>query len=141
MPAEHPLKQNTPRTTALPAAARWCLLALAVVSLVLGIIGLFLPVLPTVPFLLLAAWAAGHSSPRLSQWLESHPRFGAQIAEWRRAGLVRRKAKWTATVVMSASAIATLLMFRADWAALAVVAVMACVLVWLWLRPEPAATK
>ena len=42
---------------------------------------------------------------------------------------------------MSASAITTLLMFRADWAALAVVAVMACVLVWLWLRPEPAATK
>ena len=141
MPPKHPLKPGALRARSLPSIARWLLLALALVSLALGVAGLFLPVLPTVPFLLLAAWAAGHSSPWLSQWLESHPRFGAHITDWRRAGLVRRKAKWTATVVMSASAITTLLMFRADWAALAVVAVMACVLVWLWLRPEPAATK
>ena len=138
MPAEHPLKQNTPRKTALPAAARWCLLALAVVSLVLGIIGLFLPVLPTVPFLLLAAWAAGHSSPRLSQWLESHPRLGPPIQGWRREGVVSRRAKWAATATMTVSAIGVLLLQRHHWAALAAVAVMACVLGWLWLRPEQA---
>ena len=143
MPAEHPSPQNKPRRPALPAVARWLLLALAlaVLSLVLGLLGLFLPVLPTVPFLLLAAWAAGHSSPRLLQWLESHPRFGPQITDWRRAGVVRRKAKWTATVVMTVSAITTLLLLRAHWAALATVAVMACVLVWLWLRPEQTTTQ
>jgi uncharacterized membrane protein YbaN (DUF454 family) len=138
MPAEHPPKPAKPRTTPLPAAARWCLLALAVLSLILGVVGVFLPVLPTVPFLLLAAWAAGHSSPRLSHWLESHPRLGPPITDWRRGGVVSRRAKWTATVVMSASAITTLLLLRAHWAALATVAVMACVLVWLWLRPEQA---
>jgi uncharacterized membrane protein YbaN (DUF454 family) len=117
------------------------MLVLAVLSLALGLVGLFLPVLPTVPFLLLAAWAAGHSSPRLLQWLESHPRFGPQITDWRRAGVVRRQAKWTATLVMSASAITTLLLLRPHWVALATVAVMACVLVWLWRRPEQAATQ
>jgi hypothetical protein len=141
MPAEHPREQSTTRKTALPAPARWFLLGLAVLSLALGIAGIFLPVLPTVPFLLLAAWAAGHSSPRLSRWLESHPRFGSQIRDWRRAGVVGRRAKWSATVVMSASAIATLLLLRDHWAALAVVAVMACVLAWLWLRPEQAAAQ
>ena len=55
--------------------------------------------------LLLAAWAAGHSSPRLSQWLQTHPRFGAHITDWQRAGVVRRRAKWTATVAMAVSAV------------------------------------
>ena len=139
MPAEPPVKQNTAsRKPALPAAARWCLLALAVASLGLGILGLFLPVLPTVPFVLLAAWAAGHSSPRLSHWLKTHPRFGAHITDWQRAGVVRRRAKWTATVAMATSAAATWLLMGDHWAALVAVAFMACVLVWLWLRPEQA---
>lgn len=137
MPTELPLKQNTtPRKPALPAAARWFLLALAIASLGLGILGLFVPVLPTVPFVLLAAWAAGHSSPRLSQWLQTHPRFGAHITEWQRAGVVRRRAKWTATVAMAASAVGTWLLLGNHWAALSAVAAMACVLVWLWRRPE-----
>ena len=138
MSAKPHIKQDSPRTPALPAAARWLLLVLAVFSLVLAIVGLFLPLLPTVPFLLLAAWAAGHSSPRLLHWLERHPRFGALIIDWRRAGLVSRRAKWTATVAMSASAITTVLLLSAHWSALAAVAVMACVLVWLWMRPEQA---
>ncbi|MEO6319277.1 MAG: YbaN family protein [Polaromonas sp.] len=136
MPPESSPKQNIPRTPVLHAAVRCFMLVLAVLSLALAVVGLFLPVLPTVPFLLLAAWAAGHSSPRLLHWLESHPRFGAQITDWRRAGVVRRRAKWTATFVMSASAITTLLLLRPHWVALTTVAVMACVLAWLWLRPE-----
>lgn len=136
MPTEASPGPRTPRTQALPAPARWFLLGLAVLSLALGLVGLFLPVLPTVPFLLLAAWAAGLSSPRLQQWLERHPLFGPQITDWRRAGVVRRRAKWTATVVMTASAITTVLLLHAHWAALASTALMACVLVWLWLRPE-----
>jgi uncharacterized membrane protein YbaN (DUF454 family) len=136
MTAPHPTKQASLRIKPLPAAARWCLLALAVMSLVLGIVGLFLPMLPTVPFLLLAAWAAGHSSPRLSHWLENHPRLGPPISDWRRAGLVSRRAKWAATAAMTASAIASLLVLRAHWAAVAAAAMMACVLAWLWMRPE-----
>jgi uncharacterized protein len=57
--------------------------ALAVVCVALGLVGMFLPVLPTVPFLLVAAWAAGKGWPRLETWLLDHPRFGPTIRRWR----------------------------------------------------------
>ena len=126
------------RIKRLPAAARWCLLGLAVISLVLGIVGIFLPVLPTVPFLLLAAWAAGHSSPRLSRWLERHPHLGPPIADWRRGGVVSRRAKWLATVCMALGGATSVLLLGGHWAALAAAGVMAVVLAWLWRRPESA---
>jgi len=109
---------------------------LAVVSLVLGIIGAFVPVLPTVPFILLAAWAASRSSPRMQAWLESHPRFGPMIREWREGGVVRRPAKWAATVMMAASALVMFWVLPNRWVPGVASAVMACVLVWLWQRPE-----
>ncbi|MDO8386496.1 MAG: YbaN family protein [Polaromonas sp.] len=120
-----------------PAApVRWLLIGLALTSLVLGIVGLFLPVLPTVPFILLSAWAAARSSPKLLAWLEAHSAFGPMLSEWRRGGVVRRRAKWLATLTMSGSAIIMLLTFPKPWVALAAITVMACVLVWLWRRPE-----
>ena len=88
---------------------RWLLVTLALVSLLLGLIGLFLPVLPTVPFILLSAWAAARSSPSLLAWLEGHSAFGPMLTEWRRGGVVRRRAKWLATVTMGASAVFMLL--------------------------------
>ena len=115
---------------------RWLFLLLAVASLGLGIVGVFLPVLPTVPFVLLAAWAAARSSPRLLHWLESHPHFGRHIADWRHGGVVRRKAKWLATLLMAISAASMLLWLGPRWHVLAAVGVLALVLAWLWRRPE-----
>lgn len=122
---------------------RWLLLTVAVISLALGVVGLFLPVVPTVPFLLLAAWAAARSSPRLLAWLEDHPHFGQSLRDWRHGGVVRRRAKWTATVVMSVSAVSLLWFVKIRWAAMLAIACMAVVLVWLWMRPElaPAADE
>lgn len=120
----------------LPAVARWLLLALAVLSLALGLIGIFMPVLPTVPFVLLAAWAAGRSSPRLLAWLENHPSFGPMLVDWRQGGVVGRRAKWLATLTMSGSAVLMFFTMPKRWMALLLIAGMACVLVWLWLRPE-----
>lgn len=119
-----------------PLLTRWLLLALAVLSLVLGVIGIFLPVLPTVPFILLSAWAAARSSPRLLAWLESHTAFGPMLTEWRRGGVVRRRAKWAATGVMGASAAIMLVVVPTRWVALLAIGCMACVLAWLWRRPE-----
>jgi len=115
---------------------RWLLKLLAVVSLALGIIGAFLPLLPTVPFVLLAAWAAARSSPRLSNWLESHPRMGPQIRDWRLGGVVRRPAKWIATLMMAGGAANMLVFVRPLWLPVAATAVMASVALWLWRRPE-----
>ena len=138
MTTPQPAKPDASKAAALHVIARWCLLALAVLSLLLGVVGLFLPLLPTVPFLLLAAWAAGYSSPRLSHWLENHPRLGPPITDWRRAGVVSRRAKWMATIAMIASAFFALVLLGPHWAALATMAMMACVLAWLWQRPERA---
>lgn len=119
-----------------PPLIRWFYLGLALLSLLLGVIGIFLPLLPTTPFILLAAWAAARSSPRLLAWLENHTAFGPMIRDWRRGGVVRRRPKWMATIVMSASGLYLLWSSHPRWVAWAAIACMTSVAVWLWRRPE-----
>jgi uncharacterized membrane protein YbaN (DUF454 family) len=131
---------NASATTpaALSAPARWLLLALAGVCLLLGIVGVFIPILPTVPFLIVAAWAASRSSPRLHRWLLSHPRFGHLLRDWHEAGVVPRRAKWLATLMMAASGATMLFIVPANFVpgVLLLMAAMVAVAVWLWRRPE-----
>ena len=119
-----------------PVLVRWLLILVALTSLVLGVAGLFLPVVPTVPFVLLAAWAAARSSPRLSAWMEQHPHMGPHIRAWRRGGVVPRRVKWLATVMMAGSATGMLVFVGPRWPVVATIAVMVAVAAWLWLRPE-----
>jgi uncharacterized protein len=111
--------------------------ALALVLVALGLLGAFLPVLPTVPFLLAAAWAGGHGWPALEQWLVGHPRYGRHIRQWRQGGFVPRRAKWAASWMMILSS-AVLLATNAPLAAkIGAPLFMAAVALWLWMRPEP----
>ncbi|TWO71111.1 DUF454 domain-containing protein [Caenimonas sedimenti] len=109
---------------------------LAVACVALGMIGVVLPGLPTVPFLLVAAWAGGKGWPQLEAWLLAHPRYGASIRQWRERGAVPRRAKWAASGMMTLSAVVLLLSPLALWLRVAVPMAMACVAVWLWMRPE-----
>jgi uncharacterized membrane protein YbaN (DUF454 family) len=109
---------------------------LAGVSLLLGLVGVVLPVLPTVPFLLLAAWAGGRGWPSLEARLLAHPRHGPVIRQWRERGAVPRRAKWLATVMMLGSAVLLWWSPVAPWVRGGVYLVLLGVALWLWRRPE-----
>ncbi|MCL4184262.1 MAG: DUF454 family protein [Burkholderiaceae bacterium] len=116
------------------AVALWR--TLAIVCVALALLGSVLPVLPTVPFLLVAAWAGSRGWPQLEAWLLRHPKHGPAIQRWRDHGAVPRRAKWFATAMMLLSAAILALSGAPPWLKLAVPGVMATVAVWLWLRPE-----
>ena len=113
----------------------WALLAW--VSLILGIIGAVLPVMPTVPFILLSAFAATRGSDRLRGWLMAHPTFGRAILDWEQNGAVTRKAKWIASAMMSISSLSMAYFAPHPWMAAIGIGCMALVTLWLWCRPEP----
>jgi uncharacterized membrane protein YbaN (DUF454 family) len=109
---------------------------LAIVCVALGVIGAFLPVMPTVVFLLVAAWAAGKGWPQLEVWLLTHPRHGASIRAWRERGAVPRRAKWLASLMMGLSSVALVASPLALWWRIGLPLGMACIALWLWTRPE-----
>ncbi|OQR33561.1 hypothetical protein BWR59_09520 [Pseudomonas sp. Bc-h] len=110
---------------------------LAYVSLTIGIIAIFIPGLPTTEFILLAAWAATKSSPRLSAWLENHRLFGPMLSNWRNGKLIARSAKISATVTMLICAVMMLVLLTHNWWIYFAVAGMLLVNLWIWSRPEP----
>lgn len=116
------------------ATTLWRILALACVALAL--LGMVLPVLPTVPFLIVAAWAGSRGWPRLETWLLEHPRHGPAIRRWRDHGAVPRRAKWFASTMMLVSGGTLALMSVPVWLKFAVPAMMLAVAIWLWQRPE-----
>ncbi len=75
----------------------------AYISLGLGMAGMVLPLLPTTPFVLLAAWCAGRSSPAFETWLKEHRTIGPVITGWRERGAVPMRGKVVAPVLLSAS--------------------------------------
>lgn len=82
---------------------RYVYLGLGLVFVALGVIGAFLPVLPTTPFLIVAAACFARSSPRLESWLLNHPQFGPMLHAWREHGAIPRKAKLMALTGVSIS--------------------------------------
>lgn len=76
-----------------PTLLRGLFLVLGLGFTGIGFLGAFLPVLPTVPFLVLAAACFARSSTRLEGWLLSHPRFGPFLRDWRARGAIPRPAK------------------------------------------------
>lgn len=88
---------RTPEIRASPVV-RGLYLAAGLFCVALGFIGIFLPVLPTTPFLILAVACFARSSQRLESWMLDHPRFGPLLRDWRRRGAIPRRAKMMAFV-------------------------------------------
>ena len=79
-------------------------LVVGIISFALGIIGVFLPLLPTVPFMILAAFAFARANRRWEAWLLAHPGFGPHIRAWRERGAISRQGKWAGVLALLASA-------------------------------------
>lgn len=82
-----------------PAGPFW--VAFGFAALAVGAIGTVLPVLPTTPFVLVAAFAFGKGSPRLRRWLVGHRVFGPAIRDWEAHGAIRRRYKSLACGLMA----------------------------------------
>lgn len=113
----------------------WRILGLAFVGL--GILGAFLPLLPSVVFFLLAAWAFGKGAPEWRQRLHDHPRYGPPLRQWAEGGRVSRRAKRLAVTAMAVSLLVSLAVLGPSTPVAIAGVVMAAVATWLWRRPEP----
>ena len=109
---------------------------LAYVSLGVGLVAIVIPGLPTTEFILLAAWAATRSSPRLSAWLENHRLFGPILFNWRNGKIIARRANISATVSMLLCAILMLALLDHGWPIYLAIAGMSLGNLWIWSRPE-----
>jgi uncharacterized membrane protein YbaN (DUF454 family) len=113
----------------------------AVIFLGLGAVGLLLPVVPQIPFLLLGAAAAAKGWPWLDQRLVAHPQVGPLIVGWRERRAIPRRAK---VLCVLGNGVATVAFFllpvpswaKAPWARAAWLAVATVVAAWVWRRPD-----
>lgn len=110
-------------------------LAAGLLCVAIGVVGAFLPVLPTVPFLLLAIFFFARSRPEWADRLYAHPKYGPALRSWRDKRAIGRRAKVSAVAVMAVSAVASWLTAGWPWAAVASAALL-CSAAWIWTRPE-----
>lgn len=111
----------------------WTGAGLAFVAI--GTVGAFLPLLPTVPFLLLAAFCFAKGNPAWEQRLLDHPKYGPALRQWRERRAISRRAKKAALIAMAISVGITALIAGWPWV-LVPAAVMAISGTWIWTRAE-----
>jgi uncharacterized membrane protein YbaN (DUF454 family) len=110
-------------------------LAGGLLSVALGAIGAVLPIMPTVPFLLLAAFCFAKSNPAWEQRLLDHPTYGHSLRQWRERRAISRRAKISAIAAMSVGAVVTWFTLGVPWVYLSL-AILAISGSWIWTRNE-----
>ncbi|WP_019223160.1 YbaN family protein [Bartonella rattaustraliani] len=107
------------------------------IMVLLGIVGVMLPIMPTVPFLLVASWCFARSSPRFHCWLNNHRVFGPPIKQWEEKGAISTFVKVLAVVSMSGGFLSFTVMARpALWFALFVATVLLFIALYIVTRPS-----
>lgn len=105
--------------------------------LVLGTIGALLPLLPTTPFVLLAGFFFARSSARWHAWLLRHRLFGNMVRDWQERGSIRRRAKWTASLMLLlVMGLSLALSLPPLWGWLLCAGCAAGILGFIWSRPD-----
>lgn len=121
----------------LRGGQRILFLILGFLSLFLGVIGIFLPLLPTTPFALLAAYFFSKSSHKIHRWLLDQKTLGPLIRDWESHGIIRLKAKWLATVMIVLLFSYSLLFVNVPHLIKGIVALSGiAILTFIWTRPH-----
>lgn len=120
-----------------PGLVRWLWLAAGGIAFTLGVIGLFLPVVPTTPFLIVAAACFARSSPALERRLLDSALFGPTLKDWREHRSIARRTKLVAIAMMTVSITASIVLFvEATWQRVALAAIGIATAWWLWRVPS-----
>lgn len=101
-----------------------------------GVIGVFLPLLPTTPFLLLAVWCFYKSSPKTHAWIENHPHFGPILRDWRLRGAISHKTKILAMIMILISLTGIWLRVDQRWLQILITLLLLCVSTFILTRPS-----
>lgn len=105
--------------------------------LFIGVVGIFLPLLPTTPFLIIAAFFFSKGSDKFHYWLINHKYLGPPIQDWKLNGVIRRSYKIIATIMMSISAV--FILSRAYVPLVGKISfsvVSSVILIFIWTRPS-----
>jgi hypothetical protein len=112
----------------------WAALGLFCVGL--GMLGVILPLLPTVPFMLLAAFCFARSSERLHNWLLSHRQFGPAVIDWQERGAINPRIKRISSIAIVAVFTLSLVLGVKTFVLALQAVVLSCVLLFIWTRPN-----
>ena len=112
-------------------------ISFGILSLILGFIGIFLPLLPTTPFALLAAFCFSKGSDELHEWLLDTKLFGPLIRDWESHGVIRLRVKKISTAMIALLFGYTLIFVKVFlWIKLVVCLSGVLVLCFIWTRPS-----
>lgn len=139
---ERPDKHMPARIALKHKSLRPLLITLGWVSIVLGVAGIFLPLLPTTPFILLAAWCFARSSEKFHRWLLDHPKLGPIVHTWEQGEGLPRKIRNRTLIAMWLGMLVSILIVGRLWATLGLITIGSCVSIYLLRLPvrddEPA---
>ncbi|PLR38849.1 hypothetical protein CYR55_08175 [Chimaeribacter californicus] len=114
---------------------RWALIITGWLAVVLGALGAVLPLLPTTPFLLLAAWCFSRSSPRFHHWLLYRSWFGSYLRHWQAHRALPPNTKWKAMAFTALSISISLFFIRILWVRVLLAMLMLVLLAIIWRLP------
>jgi uncharacterized membrane protein YbaN (DUF454 family) len=106
--------------------------AAGIIFLVTGIIGIFLPILPTTPFVLLAVACFARSSDKLHQKLVNHRHFGPMISDWQQHRCIPKKIKYRASCFIILSFSLSIYTLDSSYLKIMLLVMMCCLLLFIW---------
>lgn len=115
--------------------------AVAAISFSIGVLGIFVPLLPTTVFMLIAVYCASKGSQRFEAWIRSRHYVGPLLITWEQERAIPLRAKLAAVSMIALSALITGWSLGQGWLRWAIIALLVAVAVWLATRPEPSSSS